>query len=623
FTNRLNVRKGAWQLEMTSFEDVAEDKGMPPSKPSEVEIGHHAGSFTKLIYTDDYSNPVIRESSKMNRWMGLSAAMIMMGCNGLTYTYAVYSEYIKKQLHYSQELADDLGAAKDFGSFFGLVSGLCYFLFPPWVSVLIGALMHLLGYSVILFTLTGKIKTSFWFLCFSSAVATGGDNFVDTACIMIILESFKGNKGTAVGILKSQLGLSAAIFVTVYEAFLESKVVNFLSLITVVPSVAYCGLAFLIRPYSCSEEETDQSDVNQRFRLVSIFVIILGTFLMGVMTLQEAFDLKDMTQKFFATSMLLIMGAMFVVPLMEKPLERLRSAVATLFPAVFGLDKVLHHKSVSKTDSDEEMDGEGVPLRPLHEGSSEHGNPVLKEDEGPFAESGVQEDPDTLFPSVWQTLLGINFWLITFVVASGAGSGLAIMNNFAQIGKAVRSDAADAFVGIISIWSCFGRLVSGYGSDLMLKAGYSRPICLLMSQTAMFICCLLLSTGSTLFLFIGSAAVGLAYGSYWTLAPTIIAEVFGLRQVATLYKLLGLGPTICSYILSAKVMGYLYDKESLYYQKQHAEVAEENSCYGRRCFEFGLLSLASVCFVGVVACFWFAYRTKKIYSRLGHVHSAN
>ncbi|MCO5602082.1 hypothetical protein L7F22_056209 [Adiantum nelumboides] len=608
---------------MMPFRDVSEDEGMQPVNSSEVEMDHHARSFTKLHCIDGHSHPVIRESPKINRWMGLSAAMIMMGCNGLTYTYAVYSEYIKKQLHYSQERTDDLGAAKDFGSFFGAVSGLCYFLFPPWVSVLIGGLMHFLGYTMILFTLTGRIKESFWFLCFSSAVATGGDNFVDTACIMIILESFKGNKGTAVGILKSQLGLSAAIFVTVYEAFLESKVVNFLSLITIVPSVVYCGLAFLIRPYPCKEEETDQSDVNQRFRLVSIIVISLGIFLMAVMTLEEAFDLKDMAEKFFATSMLLIMGAMLVVPLMEKPLERLSGAVAIVLPGVSALDKVGLHKNASKIDSDEEMDGEGVPLRPLQGASLEPGDPVSKEDEVPYAESGVQEDPDTQFPSVWQNLLGVNFWLITFVVASGAGSGLAIMNNFAQIGKAVRSDGIDAFVGIISIWSCFGRLVSGYGSDLMLEAGYSRPVCLLISQIAMFICCLLLSTGSTLFLFIGSAVVGLAYGSYWTLAPTIIAEVFGLRQVATLYKLLGLGPTICSYVLSAKVMGYLYDKESLYYQKQHAEVVEENACYGRRCFEFGLLSLASVCFVGVVACAWFAYRTKKFYSRLGHARLTN
>ena len=67
----------------------------------------------------------------------------------MTYTFAVYSEFLKKQLHYSQERADDLGAAKDFGALFGLFSGLSYFLFPPWVSVIIGAFMHFAGYIVV------------------------------------------------------------------------------------------------------------------------------------------------------------------------------------------------------------------------------------------------------------------------------------------------------------------------------------------------------------------------------------------------------------------------------------------------------------------------------------------
>ena len=84
-----------------------------------------------------------------------------------------------------------------------------------------------------------------------------------------------------------------------------------------------------------------------------------------------------------------------------------------------------------------------------------------------------------------------------------------------------------------------------------------------------------------------------------------------------------LGPTIGSYILSGKVLGYLYDKESMKYQQQHDDVVEENACYGRRCFEFGLLSLASICFVGVIACLWFTHRTKKMYKRFGHAFKAD
>ncbi|KAH7438935.1 hypothetical protein KP509_04G037700 [Ceratopteris richardii] len=513
---------------MYSQVDVMDDETTSLVSPLEVESGHPTGSFTKVQLKENRIEQVNGGASQINRWMGLSAAMIMMACNGLTYTYAVYSEFVKQKLHYSQERTDELGAAKDFGAIFGLVSGLCYFLFPPWMSILIGALMHLLGYAVIFYTLTGKLRSSFWFLCISSAVGTGGDNFVDTVCIMIILENFGSHKGTAVGILKSQLGLSAAIFVAIYEAFLESKVPNFLFLITVVPSIVYVVLAFLIRPYPCNEE-TDQNDADQRFKLVSIFVIILGCFLMGVMILEGVFEIDGSIQKFFAISTLSIMGIIFMAPLIKRPLKLFGDAIAVLFPSLCMLSSAQHH-----THSDDESDGERIIARSIDHAYSKNGNLISKQEQ-----IAAQVDSETLSSTLWDSLFGIDFWLITFVVSSGAGSGLAIMNNFAQIGKAVRSDVVDEFVGIISIWSCFGRLVSGYGSDLLMKMGLSRPICLLISQMAMFICCLILATGSTLFLFIGSAVVGLAYGSYWTLAPTIIAEVFGLKQVATLYKLLG------------------------------------------------------------------------------------
>lgn len=60
---------------------------------------------------------------QFDRWLSLSAAMILMGCSGLTYTYAVYSEHIKMKFHYTQEQIDNIGAAKDFGAFVALVSG--------------------------------------------------------------------------------------------------------------------------------------------------------------------------------------------------------------------------------------------------------------------------------------------------------------------------------------------------------------------------------------------------------------------------------------------------------------------------------------------------------------------
>jgi hypothetical protein len=54
-----------------------------------------------------------------------------------------------------------------------------------------------------------------------------------------------------------------------------STVVNFLVLITLVPSVVYCGLAFLIRSYVHDVDEADQSDASQRITLVSVSMSFL------------------------------------------------------------------------------------------------------------------------------------------------------------------------------------------------------------------------------------------------------------------------------------------------------------------------------------------------------------
>lgn len=79
-----------------------------------------------------------------------SRFFLEQACGGLTYTYAVYSGHLKNVLHYSQEQTDDVGAAKDFGSVLGLLSGFFYNFYPPWVTICIGAFLHFFGYSMVL-----------------------------------------------------------------------------------------------------------------------------------------------------------------------------------------------------------------------------------------------------------------------------------------------------------------------------------------------------------------------------------------------------------------------------------------------------------------------------------------
>lgn len=113
---------------------------------------------------------------KWDRWLCLAASMILMGCNGLTYTYAVYSEHLKRKMRYDQEQIDDVGAAKDFGALLGVLSGFLYNLYPPWVTVTIGGVLHLIGYGMVYLTLVGKVTSSLWMVC--ASVVSGSCAFI-------------------------------------------------------------------------------------------------------------------------------------------------------------------------------------------------------------------------------------------------------------------------------------------------------------------------------------------------------------------------------------------------------------------------------------------------------------
>jgi sugar phosphate permease len=63
------------------------------------------------------------------------------------------------------------------------------------------------------------------------------------------------------------------------------------------------------------------------------------------------------------------------------------------------------------------------------------------------------------------------------------------------MGKALDADKVDLYVDLFSIWSCMGRLIAGYGSDVMLRRGIPRPVCLSAAYLSLMAGCLLLATG--------------------------------------------------------------------------------------------------------------------------------
>lgn len=217
----------------------------------------------------------------------------------------------------------------------------------------------------------------------------------------------------------------------------------------------------------------------------------------------------------------------------------------------------------------------------------------------------VREDSNIL-----EAMSTVNFWLLFLAMLCGMGSGFATINNIRQIGESLRYSTVqlNSLVSLWSIWNFLGRFGAGYISDTFLhKHSWPRPVFMAITLGVMAVGHVVVASGLQGSLYIGSVLIGTAYGSQWSLMPTITSEIFGIRHMGTIYFTISIAGPVGSYLLSVKVIGYFYDKVA-------SEV--DNSCFGSQCFRTSFVIMASVALFGsLVACVLF-FRTNKFYKRL-------
>ena len=116
---------------------------------------------------------------------------------------------------------------------------------------------------------------------------------------------------------------------------------------------------------------------------------------------------------------------------------------------------------------------------------------------------------------------------------------------------------------------------------------------------------LLLGASSLPVLYLACAMGGLAYGAYWALLPTLVAELFGVAHLASIYNTLTLAVTSSSLLIATLLASTIYDSHVVPPAKQ---------CYGDECYHLTHLIVAGICAVGVLATELLAVRTRVFYS---------
>uniref|UniRef100_A0ACD5UPT1 Uncharacterized protein n=1 Tax=Avena sativa TaxID=4498 RepID=A0ACD5UPT1_AVESA len=563
-----------------------------------------------------------------NRWLVFVAAMWLQSMAGIGYLFGAISPIVKGALGYNQRQVAALGIAKDLGDCVGFFAGSLSAVLPPWGMLLIGAVQNFLGYGWLWLIVTKQAPAlPLSMMCALIFFGTNGETYFNTTSLVTCIQNFPKSRGPTVGILKGFAGLSSAILTQLYAVMHTPDHATLIFMVAIGPSLVALGLMFVIRPVG-GHRQLRSSD-NNSFMFIYTICLLLASYLVGVMLVQDFMELSDNV----ATSLTVILFILLVLPLaIPVTLTFFSKNEYSLAEEALLLESPKAQASTSQESEDqpelilseveEEKPKDMDSLSP-----SERRKRIAKLQARlvhAAARGGVRikqrprrGDNFTLM----QALVKADFWLIWLSLLLGSGSGLTVIDNLGQMSQAVGYIDVHTFVSLTSIWNFLGRVGGGYFSEVIVREHtYPRHIALALAQ-------LLMAAGHFLFamawpgtMYMGTFLVGLGYGAHWAIVPAAVSELFGVKHFGAMYNFLTVANPTGSLIFSGLIASTFYDYEA---EKQAqmlpgmgllAEVPLK--CQGAVCFFVSSLIMSAFCVVGAGLSLVIVYRTKPVYSHL-------
>ncbi|KAL5416748.1 hypothetical protein PMIN04_008035 [Paraphaeosphaeria minitans] len=209
-------------------------------------------------------------------------------------------------------------------------------------------------------------------------------------------------------------------------------------------------------------------------------------------------------------------------------------------------------------------------------------------------------------------LYKFEFWQIWVIMGLLTGVGLMTINNIGHDAQALWNHwdptASKDFVAhrqlwhvsIISLGSFSGRLLSGIGSDVIVKRlGGSRFWCVVVAATVFVIaqvCATRIENPNHLWAV--SGLCGLAYGILFGVLPAVVVDAFGPDNFAVNWGVMTLAPVVSGNIFNL-FYGAVYDSHS------EVQVGGEFNCdEGIVCYKTAYYVTLVSSALGIVACLW-------------------
>ncbi|CAI9112383.1 OLC1v1012830C1 [Oldenlandia corymbosa var. corymbosa] len=538
-----------------------------------------------------------------NKWMAAIASIWIQCSCGASYAFGIYSPILKSSQGYDQATLDTVSVFKDIGANAGIISGMLYsavvskttttarshyrWFRQPWVVHLVGTIQCFVGYFMMWVSVTGIIdRPPVGMMCLFMFLGAHAQTFFNTANVVTAVHNFRDYSGTIVGIMKGFLGLSGAVLIQFYNSSFQGHPSTFLLILALLPTLVTLTVMWLVR-FDTAYTKDEEKHLNS-FSIVSL---LIAGYLMILIILENTVSLP-LWSRIIAFSVLLV--------LLSSPLQ----------VAIRAKDEQLTNLEECSSSRAPLMDENEVTKQERVTSHDDINEEQVKSSSDDLIDDEAREDAEQL--NLLQAMGTLNFWLLSLAMLCGMGSGLATINNISQIGQSLgyTSIERSTLVSLWSIWNFLGRFGAGYVSDLFLhRKAWGRPLLMALTLAAMTAGHVIIASGFSGNLYIGSVIVGVCYGSQWSLMPTITSEIFGLRHMGTIFNTIAVASPIGSYILSVRVIGYIYDKHA-------SSGGDGNLCYGKYCFMLSFFILASVSLLGFLVALALFFRTRRFYSQL-------
>ncbi|PIA62426.1 hypothetical protein AQUCO_00200443v1 [Aquilegia coerulea] len=541
-----------------------------------------------------------------NKWFATVASILIQCTSGSSYAFGIYSPLLKSTQYYDQSTLDSIAVFKDIGANAGLLSGLLYTAVTttttttsrsssswlsriggPWIVLAAGAIQCFVGYLFIWLSVTGILpRPPVPLMCLYMFVAAHAQTYFNTANVVTAVQNFPDYSGTIVGIMKGFLGLSGGILIQIYAVIFKDDPSSLLLMLALLPTIVPLLLMCSVRVYH-SNGVDDKKNLN-RF---SAIALMIAAYLMILIIIENVMTLGTMVRAFALVILVLALISPIGIAIRAHPKESQMFSPASSLegtrllndPDRLEAERIYaRYDPISYHDADQEL--------------QTHDKRIMARGENL-----------NLLQAMWTA----DFWMLFLAMACGMGSGLATVNNISQIGGSLGYTMVEisTLVSLWSIWNFLGRFGAGYLSDYLLHLrGWARPLLMAITLAIMSVGHTVIASGLPGALYAGSILVGVCYGSQWSLMPTITSEIFGVRHMGTIFNTIAVASPVGSYILSVRVVGYIYDKEAL--------PDSGNICTGAHCFLLSFLIMASVSLLGFFTALGLFFRTRRFYKQI-------